>query len=86
LKKDYTDCIECCQQAKAKDTEGKHHAELDNQLYKCQVALSQRNSQENDEETLRRAASDPEVQSILADPVMQTILQQMKQDPAAAQE
>ncbi|KAI9596127.1 stress-induced-phosphoprotein 1-like protein [Syncephalis fuscata] len=85
LKKDYSDCMECCDIAKSKDVDGKHRAELESQLYKCQVALSQGNSQ-NDEETMRRAASDPEVQEILADPVMQSILQQMKQDPGAIQE
>lgn len=30
--------------------------------------------------------SDPEVQKILGDPVMQSILQQMQQDPKAAQD
>ena len=38
------------------------------------------------EETLKNAMQDPEVQSIMADPVMQTILKQMQEDPRAAQE
>lgn len=41
---------------------------------------------ESQEETLKRAAQDPEVQRILSDPVMQQILQQMQADPKAAQE
>jgi stress-induced-phosphoprotein 1 len=85
LKKDYSACLECCELAKSKDVEGKHHAELDQQMYKCYSALNQAQN-EGDEETLRRAASDPEVQKILMDPVMQSILQQMKDDPAAARE
>lgn len=44
------------------------------------------NSDEPQEEVLKRAAQDPEVQRILGDPVMQQILQQMQQDPKAAQE
>jgi len=37
-----------------------------------------------DEETLKRAAQDPEIQSILTDPVMNQILQDMQNDPQAA--
>lgn len=37
------------------------------------------------EERREQALKDPEVQAILGDPVMQTILQQMQTDPGAAQ-
>jgi stress-induced-phosphoprotein 1 len=38
-----------------------------------------------DKETLERAAKDPEVQEILSDPVMRQILEDMQNDPKAAQ-
>ena len=41
----------------------------------------------NDPEAVKkRAMADPEVQSILADPAMQMILQQMQKDPNAVRE
>ncbi|KAI8853574.1 chaperone [Chytridium lagenaria] len=83
-KKDYMKAIEVCQEAKAKDVEGKHGAEIEGQIMKCYAGLNEVQRGENKEETLKRAMSDPEVQRILGDPVMQSILQQMKEDPAAA--
>ena len=38
------------------------------------------------EETRKRAMANPEVQRILKDPAMQMILQQMQENPKAAQE
>jgi stress-induced-phosphoprotein 1 len=38
------------------------------------------------EERLKNAMQNPKVQEILADPIMQQILQQMTTDPAAARE
>ncbi|XP_048585983.1 stress-induced-phosphoprotein 1 [Nematostella vectensis] len=38
------------------------------------------------EEVKQRAMADPEIQAILADPAMKIILEQMQQDPGAAQE
>ncbi|KAI0240151.1 Hsp90 cochaperone [Massospora cicadina] len=89
-KKDYAKCMEICESAKAKDVEKKHHAELDQQLYKCYQALHETSTgpatEKERQEALKKAASDPEVQRIMSDPVMQQILQQMQQDPAAIQE
>ena len=47
----------------------------------CSVAVSS-----NPEEVRKRAMSDPEVQSILRDPAMRLILEQMQSDPKALQE
>ena len=41
---------------------------------------------ENPEQTYQRAMKDPEVAAIMQDPVMQSILQQAQQNPAALQE
>ncbi|EGD73743.1 hypothetical protein PTSG_11502 [Salpingoeca rosetta] len=38
------------------------------------------------EERAQQAMQDPEIQAIMADPVMQQILQQMSQDPKALAE
>ncbi|KAJ3211112.1 hypothetical protein HDU67_004769 [Dinochytrium kinnereticum] len=83
-KKDYMKAIEVCQDAKARDSEGKHTAEIEGQMMKCYMGLNEVQSGANREETVKRAMSDPEVQKVLGDPVMQSILQQMKEDPAAA--
>jgi stress-induced-phosphoprotein 1 len=53
---------------------------------KCYQGLNDVQSGANREETLKRAQSNPEVQKIMADPVMQSILKQMQENPAAAQE
>jgi hypothetical protein len=55
-------------------------------MVKCYAGLNELHNSSNREETLKRAQSDPEVQSILADPAMQMILKQMQENPAAAQE
>jgi stress-induced-phosphoprotein 1 len=49
-------------------------------------ACSMAASSDNPEEIKRRALSDPEVQSILNDPAMRMILEQMQSDPSAIQE
>jgi stress-induced-phosphoprotein 1 len=51
--------------------------------------MNERNSNNTDssrEETLKQAMEDPEVQQILADPIMRSILDQMQKDPKAAQD
>ncbi|OZJ02857.1 hypothetical protein BZG36_03218 [Bifiguratus adelaidae] len=84
-KKDYSECLETCMLAKEKDKDGKLSHEIQQQMMKCYAAMNAQGG-ESQEETLKRAANDPEVQRILGDPVMQQILQQMQQDPMAAQE
>ncbi|KAJ3152956.1 Hsp90 cochaperone [Geranomyces michiganensis] len=85
-KRDYMKCIDMCNEAKEKDTEGKHTAEIDGQIMKAYAGLNQVQSGSNREETLKRAMDDPEVQRTMADPVMQSILKQMQEDPRAAQD
>ncbi|CAG8514742.1 5470_t:CDS:2 [Dentiscutata erythropus] len=80
LKKDYSKCLETCKVATNYDTEKKHTSEIQAQMKKCKEAMYQ-NSPESVEETIRKAASDPEIMKILQDPVMQQILQQCQDDP-----
>ncbi|KAF9105990.1 Hsp90 cochaperone [Mortierella sp. AM989] len=89
LKKEYTECLETCQLAKAADVEKKNTTEIDQQISKVYSEMSrgpQRRDGETEAETLERAQKDPEVQKIMSDPAMRSILQQMQEDPKAAQE
>lgn len=55
-------------------------------IMKCYAGLNEVQSGTNREEVLKRAEKDPEVQAVLNDPIMQTILQQMQSDPGAYKE
>ena len=48
-------------QAAEHDDEGKHTSEIQQQLFKCNQALSSQREGESEEETLQRAMRDPEV-------------------------
>ncbi|TPX55954.1 hypothetical protein PhCBS80983_g04906 [Powellomyces hirtus] len=85
-KRDYMKSIDMCNEAKAKDVDNKHTTEIDAQIMKCYAGLNQVQSGGNREETLKRAMDDPEVQRVMGDPVMQSILKQMQEDPRAAQD
>jgi len=89
LKKEYQECLETCQQAKDADVEKKNTAEIDAQINKVYMEMNrgpQRREGETEAETLARAQQDPEVQRIMSDPAMRSILQQMQEDPQAAQD
>lgn len=68
-------------QAAEKDTEGKHMTEIGQQMRKVAEADSSSRQGETDEQTYARAMRDPEVQQIMSDPVMVSILQQAQNDP-----
>lgn len=89
LKKEYDESLETCQLAKEADVEHKHTVEIDQQLNRVYTEMSRgpvRREGETEEETLKRAQQDPEVQRIMGDPAMRSILQQMQEDPRAAQD
>lgn len=88
--KEYAYALETLDLARSKDaevTKGANSREID-QLY--MKAASQRfqpaSQDETPEQTYERAMKDPEVAKILADPVLQSILQQAQNNPAALQE
>ncbi|KAG0656584.1 Hsp90 cochaperone [Monosporozyma unispora] len=88
--KEYAYALETLDLARTKDSEinnGASAKEID-QLY--MKAASQRfqpaSQNETPEQVYERAMKDPEVAKILADPVLQSILQQAQNDPAALQE
>ncbi|THH21046.1 hypothetical protein EW146_g427 [Bondarzewia mesenterica] len=84
--RDYIKALEAIQEGTEHDDEGKHTAEIQQQMIRCQNALIQQRAGETDEETLQRAIRDPEIASIMNDPVMQSILQQAQTNPRALQD
>lgn len=88
--KEFAYALETLDLARSKDAEvnnGSSSREID-QLY--MKAANQRfqpaTGNETPEQTYERALKDPEVAKILGDPVLQSILQQAQNDPAALQE
>ena len=88
--KEYAYALETLDLARSKDAEvtnGANSREI-NQLYMKATNLRFQPASENEtpEQTYERAMKDPEVAKILADPVLQSILQQAQSNPAALQE
>lgn len=89
MMKEYSHVIDTLTEAREKDLElnaGKNVLEID-QLYN--KAVSQRFlaiEGETPEQTMERVSRDPEIVSILQDPVMQGILGQARENPAALQD
>jgi len=74
------------QQATVHDEDGKNAREIEQQQQKTLQAQFATREGETEQETMDRIQKDPEIVSILQDPIMQSILQQAKGDPAALQE
>ncbi|CCK68761.1 Hsp90 cochaperone STI1 KNAG_0B03200 [Huiozyma naganishii CBS 8797] len=88
--KDFSYAIETLDAARTKDAEvngGANAREID-QLYMkaAQQRFQPATGDETPEQTYERAMRDPEVAKIMQDPVLQSILQQAQNDPAALQE
>ncbi|KAK4686218.1 stress-induced-phosphoprotein 1, partial [Tremellales sp. Uapishka_1] len=81
--REYTMALETCQKATEMDVEKKHTRELETNMAKIMAELQSQRSGETDEQTYERAMRDPEVQSIMSDPLMRQILQDSQQDPRA---
>jgi len=84
--REHTRAMEAIQEAVDKDVDGKHSSEIQQQLYKCNSAMSAARANETEGEALERAMRDPEVAQIMNDPVMQQILQQAQSNPGALQD
>jgi stress-induced-phosphoprotein 1 len=83
MKKDYAKAIEVYERGLKLEPENK---ELKDGLNAVLEAFNRQQNSAPDEESIKRAMQDPEVQGILSDPVMQQILNDMKSDPRAAAE
>lgn len=84
--REYNKCIDVCALASTVDEGGKNAREIDAQSQKALQAQFSSREGETEEQTMERIQRDPEIAGILQDPVMQSILQQAKGDPAALQE
>ncbi|OAG36572.1 hypothetical protein AYO21_09229 [Fonsecaea monophora] len=84
--KEYNKCLDVCTEAMEHDEDGKNAREIEQQQSKALEAMYAARQGETEEETSARIQKDPEIMQILSDPVMQSILQQAKSDPAALNE
>ncbi|CUM68290.1 uncharacterized protein PRCAT00006012001 [Priceomyces carsonii] len=87
--KEYSQVMETLSEAREKDMsvgEGKNTSEIDLLYNRAMSQRFQAIEGETPEQTMERVSRDPEVVKILQDPVMQGILSQARDNPAALQE
>ncbi|MCJ1438712.1 Hsp90 cochaperone [Xylographa pallens] len=84
--KEYNKCLDVCTEALEHDENGANHREIEQQQQKALQAQFSGREGETEEQTMERIQKDPDIMAILQDPIMQSILQQAKGDPAALQE
>jgi stress-induced-phosphoprotein 1 len=84
--KEYNKCLDVCNAALEHDETGANRREIEQQQQKAFQAQYAGRDDETEEQTMNRIQKDPEIMAILQDPVMQSILQQAKDNPAALQE
>jgi stress-induced-phosphoprotein 1 len=84
--REYNKCLEACNAATEADTESKHTREIEDLTRKAMQTMYSAREGETEEQTMERIQKDPEIVAIISDPVMQSILQQAKRDPAALTE
>jgi stress-induced-phosphoprotein 1 len=85
----YSECVDACTEASEVDMEhhkGANAREIDQQQQKAFSAMYSARDNETEEQTRERLMNDPEIMSVMQDPVMQSILQQAQSDPKALQE
>ena len=83
--KEYSKCTDVCTEAMQQD-DGSNRREIEQQQQKAIEAQFAGRVGETEEQTMERIQKDPDIMGILQDPIMQSILQQAKGDPAALQE
>ena len=84
--KEFSRCVDTCGEATRHDTTGANAREIEQQQQKALEAQYSGRAGETEEQTMERIQKDPEIMGILQDPVMQSILNQAKGDPAALQD
>ncbi|KAK4156170.1 hypothetical protein C8A00DRAFT_30983 [Chaetomidium leptoderma] len=87
--REYSKCVDACTEALSVDAEhhnGANAKEIEQQQQKAFSAMYSARENETEEQTRERLTRDPEIMSIMQDPVMQAILQQAQSDPAALAE
>lgn len=88
MMKEYGHCMETLNEAREKDSKlgGKNLHEIDQLFARASTQRFQAIDGETPEQTMERVSKDPEIVQILQDPVMQGILAQARDNPAALQE
>lgn len=84
--KEYSRCVDVCTEASEHDANGANAREIDAQMQKALEGMYSARAGETEQQTAERIQKDPEIMGILQDPVMQSILQQAKDNPAALME
>lgn len=84
--REYSKCLDACGEATEADKENKHTREIEDLSRKCMQQMYSAREGETEQETMERIQRDPEIVSIISDPIMQSILQQAKQNPQALNE
>ncbi|KAG5971421.1 hypothetical protein E4U55_001228 [Claviceps digitariae] len=85
----YSECVDACAEAHQVDADhysGANAREIEQQQQKAFGAMYSARDNETEEQTRERLQKDPDIMSIMQDPVMQSILQQAQSDPMALQE
>ncbi|TQS31554.1 hypothetical protein Golomagni_08160, partial [Golovinomyces magnicellulatus] len=85
----YSECVDACAEAQTVDQahhKGANAREIEQQQQKAFSSMYSARDNETEEQTRERLSNDPEIMSIMQDPVMQSILQQAQTNPAALQE
>ncbi|KAK6338727.1 Hsp90 cochaperone [Orbilia brochopaga] len=84
--KEYNKVLDALAAATEADKEGKHTREIEDLSQKTMNTMYAAHENETEEQARERIQRDPEIVSIISDPIMQTILNQAKSDPMALQE
>jgi stress-induced-phosphoprotein 1 len=84
--REYGKALTAIEAAAMRDDKQAHTSEIASQIRKVNAADSASRQGESDEEAYARAMRDPEIQSIMSDPVMMGILQQAQNEPASLQQ
>lgn len=86
LMKDFTKCLDTLTTARSVDMKAngsKSMSEIDSLYHKAMSQRFESIDGETPEQTMERVSRDPEVSAILQDPIMQSILEQARSNPAA---
>ncbi|RVD87017.1 uncharacterized protein DFL_005266 [Arthrobotrys flagrans] len=84
--KEYNKVLDALAAATEADKELKHTREIEELSQKTMGIMYTTHENETEEQARERIQRDPEIVSIISDPIMQTILNQAKNDPMALQE
>lgn len=84
--KEYSRCVDVCSLATQHDTDGKNAREIEQQSQKALQAQFSAQEGETEEQAQARISKDPEVLEILSSPIMQSILQQAKNEPKSLED